>query len=257
MNLHLQALEAAGLLGMVADEHGTTVYLDRRSADLSVDGRWEHVPDQDWNAAWKAGIEPVIVGAVTVTPPWSAAEGRNVAPGPPGSVVVVIEPAQAFGTGHHETTTGCLAALQELELGGARVLEVGTGTGVLAIAAAGLGAAEVVAVDTDPVAVAAAVANAVANGAAVDVRLGSAAVAGSQPFDVVVANLDTDTLTGLAADLAGLLSPGGTLVASGVGIERAGQALTALEAAGLSAVARPGREWVVLTAWPRRDSGAN
>src|SRR5690606_11673606 len=110
---------------------------------LPLEGTLEEVPDQDWNAAWKAGIEPVVVGRVAVVPP-------RLEPPAGAEVVVVIDPGMAFGTGHHETTTGCLAALQELDLAGTRVVDVGTGTGILAIAAALLGATQVEAVDDDP-----------------------------------------------------------------------------------------------------------
>lgn len=238
VNLHLAALEAAGLLGIAEQDGRATVHLTGRPADLPLNGRWVPVEPRDWNAAWKAGIAPVTVGAVTIVPPWL--------PAPAGApVVLVVEPAQAFGTGHHETTTGCLAALQELALHRARVLDVGTGTGVLALAAARLGATAVVAVDTDPLAVATARGNAAANGVTLDVRLGSADAADGT-FDVVLANLDTATLVGVAADLAARLAPRGTLVASGVGRERAADGRAALEALGLAVVVRPGREWVVL-----------
>ena len=223
-------------LGIVESDGRATAYFDRRRDDLAVDGTWVEVADQDWNETWKRGIAPVTVGAVTIVPPWLAA--------PPDSrIVLVIEPAQAFGTGHHETTTGCLGALQELDLRGRSVLDVGTGTGVLAIAAARLGAARVVASDIDPLAVAAAGANAAANGATIEV------VHTSVPpgrFDVVVANLDTPTITAHASALAGALAPGGSFVGSGVSIERQDEAVAALSGAGLALLGRPGREWVVL-----------
>lgn len=236
VNLHLHALEAAGLLGIVEEDGVATAYLPQRCADLAVDGVWERVPDVDWNAAWKAGIRPVTVGAVTIVPPWLDADG---------DIVLRIEPGQAFGTGHHETTTGCLAALQELDLRGRRVLDVGTGTGVLAIAAARLGAGPVVAVDSDPLAVAAATANSAANATTVTVLHGSAdGVAGT--FDVVVANLDTATLVATATNLTSRLVAGGVLIAAGVAVEHADEASTALGATGLSLSVRPGHAWALL-----------
>lgn len=244
VNLHLAALEDAGLLGAVEEDGKATVYLPA-PVELALAGRWEPVGDRDWNEAWKAGLEPVTVGAVTIIPPWR--------PPPEASgAVLVIEPAQAFGTGHHETTTGCLAALQELDLAGRRVLDVGTGTGVLALAAVRLGAGTVVAVDTDPLAVTAARGNAARNSLPLDVRVGSVEAAGSAPYDVVVANLDTATLTRVAVQLAAALAADGTLVVSGVGVERQAQALAALQGAGLAVAARPGREWTVLVAARRR-----
>ncbi|MPZ73369.1 MAG: methyltransferase [Nitriliruptorales bacterium] len=236
-NLHLASLAEAGLLGIV-EEHGmATVYLTHRLDDPPLPGQWEAVEDKDWNAAWRADLHPVRVGAITIVAPWHERPGDGLA--------LVIEPAQAFGTGHHETTTGCLTSLQALNLTGSTVLDVGTGTGVLALAAKQLGAQRVVGVDVDLLAVEAAAANAAANGLDIEVYPGSAdAVSGR--FDVVVANLDTATLSSVAGDLAQRVGREGILVASGVSNERVSEAVTALAAAGLAADATLGREWAVL-----------
>lgn len=234
LNLHLAALEAAGLLGISEVNGRATAWLPARVDALPVDGRWEAVADQDWHAAWQARIEPVEAGGLRIAPPWKADPGD-----------IVIEPAQAFGTGHHETTSGCLAALCELELAGRSVLDVGTGTGVLAIAAGRLGAASVVAVDTDPLAVEAATSNAANNSVTVTVRSGSLDAVGEQ-FDVVVANLDTATLVGLAKRLVEHVAPGGHLIVAGVSRERQGEAIEAFSEAGLPVTALAGEEWVVL-----------
>lgn len=235
LNVHLEALERAGLLGIAEEAGSATAYFPRRVDALPVAGRWEPVEELDWEAHWRRHARAIQVGPVVVTPPWLAHDDD----------AIVINPGQAFGTGDHETTSGCLAALCELPLVDASVLDVGTGTGVLAIAAARLGASPVVAVDTDPLAVDAARANAAANSVHVDVRAGSAdGVDGV--FDVVVANLDTDTIIALSDDLVRRLAPGGTLVASGVGIERSHEAVAALDQAGVAVLDRPGREWVVL-----------
>jgi ribosomal protein L11 methyltransferase len=238
-NVHLPALEDAGLLGIVEAAGVATLHFHERVPDLPLPGEWEEVPAQDWHARWRESVRPVRVGGMTIAPPWLAE---------PGPDVLVIEPAQAFGTGHHETTTGCLAALLELDLTGRRVLDVGTGTGVLAIAAARLGAGAVVACDTDPLAVEATAENAGINGVDVQVHLGSLAQLPSGAYDVVVANLDTATLSRLAGDLVDRIADRGWLVASGVSRERQDEAVAAFEAAGLPVHARAGREWVVLTA---------
>lgn len=252
VNRCLPALEAAGVLGLVEEDGTTTVYFPSPAEDLPLQGRWEPVADVDWSAAWKAGLDPVTVGAVTVAPPWAARPGD-----------LVIDPGQAFGTGHHETTTACLDALQrlgapdasveELASGAARlecsVLDVGTGSGVLAIAAARLGAPVVVAVDTDPASVAASRHNADANGVAVDVRQGSVDVASGR-FGLVLANLDTATVSRLAPQLVERVMPGGTLVVSGISNEREEEATAALRAAGVAPTAHRGREWTTLVAGP-------
>jgi ribosomal protein L11 methyltransferase len=237
-NIHLAALESAGLLGIVEEDGRATLHFPARVTDLPLAGRWEEIPDTDWHAAFRASIEPISVGSVTVVPPWLGA---------PGPSTIVIDMGQAFGTGHHETTTGCLAALLELDLVGKRVLDVGTGTGLLAIAAARLGAAAVVGCDTDPLAVEAAAGNARRNDVPMELHEGSLDAVPPGTFDVVVANIDTATLSALAGDIVARLGPRGALVASGVSIDRQHEVLAACDAAGLPVLARPGREWVVLT----------
>ena len=241
VNVHLASFEQLGLLGMAEQSGATTVYLRDRAAQPPVEGTWERIEDRDWNAVWKAGFDPVVVGKVAVVAPW-----HDDVPATP--ITLVIEPAQAFGTGHHETTTACLAALQDLDLTGRSVFDVGTGTGVLAIAAKALGAADVLAVDIDPLAVEAAADNAMRNGYPIQVQEGSADAADGT-YDVVVANIDTATVTALAAPLAAAVRDGGRFIGSGVSNERADEAVTALRSAGLSDVAAtPGAEWVLLTA---------
>lgn len=239
------ALDIAGIaVEGLSEEKGTATAwcTTRPEAPMPLAGRWERVDDADWAERWKEGLEPRTVGRITVLPPWLASDD------PPSGdqIVLAIEPGMAFGTGHHETTLGCLSALQELDLAGCRVIDVGTGTGVLALAAATLGAVEVVAVDTDPVAVMVAGENVAAH--AVDtivLRTGSSSVAGP-PADVVVANLITDTLLALASDLVGLAKPGGTLICSGVSVERTHEVLASFAAAGMEMRPRPGREWTTL-----------
>lgn len=236
LNLHLAALEAAGLLGIEEQGGRASAYFPERAA-LDVPGEWAPVADQDWNAEARRYLTPVVVGDIVVTPPWSDEPSDT-------TVRVIIDPAQAFGTGHHETTTGCLAALQELDLSGRSVLDVGTGSGVLAIAAAKLGAGPVVAVDNDPLATEATVLNAAANQVDIEVVLGTAAdITGV--FDVVIANLDTATITAVAGDLAARMAPGGTLIASGVSVPRLDEGVAVLEAAGFAVRPRPGGEWVL------------
>jgi ribosomal protein L11 methyltransferase len=123
-------------------------------AGIPVRVSGEEVPD-DWAERWKRFHEPLLVGSIWVRPPWAGPRE--------GSVDVVIEPAQAFGTGAHPTTRLSLELLLGLEPGGS-LADLGCGSGVLAIAAARLGFAPVTAVDKDPAAIEATHANARANG---------------------------------------------------------------------------------------------
>jgi ribosomal protein L11 methyltransferase len=178
------------------------------------------VHEADWAEAWKAYFPVLRVGRrLVIRPTWLDAE-----PGP-DDVVLDLDPGMAFGTGLHPTTRLCLIALESLadrgRLRGARVLDVGCGSGILAIAAAKLGAASVVGIDVDPIAVEATLANAATNGLSgrISARLGSLP-SGLPPFDVASANLIASLLVELAPALAAELRRHGTLVSSGIFIDR-------------------------------------
>lgn len=238
VNRHWAKLSDAGMVGAAEVDGRATVYFTERVEDPAVAGRWEHLATRDWHEHWRAGLTPVRAARWIVTPSW-------LATGAAGELV--IDPGQAFGTGHHETTTACLEALDAVSLEGRTVLDVGTGSGVLAIAAA-LAGATVTAVDIDPLAVEAATANATRNGAQVTVAHGSVDMAAGCTFDVLVANLDSATLATLAPALSDVLASDGTVIASGVSNERSHEVRTAFEAVGLDVVATPGHEWTLLRA---------
>jgi ribosomal protein L11 methyltransferase len=172
----------------------------------------------------------------------------------PADVVLALDPGMAFGTGLHPTTRLCLAALESLAdrgaVSGARVLDVGCGSGILAIAAVRLGAASALGVDTDPIAVEATTANAARNRIARRIRAGEGTLpTGEPPFDVVLANLIAGVLVPLAPLLAPELRPGGTLLASGIFVDREAEVRAAFEAAGLRVHERSAEgEWIALEA---------
>jgi ribosomal protein L11 methyltransferase len=214
------------------------------------------VHEADWAQAWKAFFPVLHIGRrVVIRPTWR--RHRRA----PGEIVLAIDPGMAFGTGLHPTTRLCLAALEGLadagrlargsaRDGSARVLDVGIGSGILAIAAGLFGAGELVGVDPDPIAVAASAANARRNRLAgrLSVRTGSLP-SGAGPFDVVLANLIASLLVALAPQLRDELLPGGTLLASGIFVDREPEVREAFAAAGLRVVDRSFEaEWVALTA---------
>jgi ribosomal protein L11 methyltransferase len=165
------------------------------------------VPDENWAARSQADLHAIRVGDVVVAPPWDV---------PQDGIVIIIQPSMGFGTGHHATTRLCLSALQQLDVKGRSVIDVGTGSGVLAIAATRLGATPVVAVDDDADAVQAARENVALNdAAAIDLRTADLRRDAFPAFDVVVANLTGGLLIQAAARLQDLARPGGHLVLSG------------------------------------------
>jgi len=181
---------------------------DLRAAagDALVEVSTEEIAD-DWDERWKQFHQPIeIEGRLHVRPPWS--------PAPAGEVLdVVIDPAQAFGTGAHATTRLCLELMLELNPAGAFV-DIGCGSGVLAIAAAKLGWGPVVAVDFDPLSVEATRANALVNGVVVEARPGDLRRDEMPGAPTVVANLLRPLLLTYAARLAAPLPR--YLIASGL-----------------------------------------
>jgi ribosomal protein L11 methyltransferase len=207
------------------------------------------VHEEDWAEAWKAYFPVLRVGRrIVIRPTWRRHRRK------PDDVVLALDPGMAFGTGLHPTTRLCLAALEDLaergEVEGAHVLDVGCGSGILAIAALKLGATDAYGVDTDPIAIESTLANARRNRLMrrIRARVGSLP-SGQPPFDVVLANLIAGVLVPLAPALRDELRPGGTLLASGIFIDREAEVAAAFEAAGLSVRDRSAEgEWVALTA---------
>ncbi|MEZ5290447.1 MAG: 50S ribosomal protein L11 methyltransferase [Vicinamibacterales bacterium] len=193
--------------------------------------------DDDWVARSQRALRAIEAGRFVVAPPWDVPAD----PAPAGTLIV-IEPSMGFGTGHHQTTRLCLAALGDIDVAGRTVLDVGTGSGVLAMAASFLGARQIRAVDIDPDAIDAARRSAALNALPTPIDFSTADVLGhpAAPADVVLANLTGALLVRAAGAIAGLVAPGGTLIVSGfVGEER-----TAVEAAfpAMTVVARPAED---------------
>lgn len=180
--------------------------------------RAERLPDIDWVAKSLEGLKPVRSGRFLLHGSHDRAERRL------GDIAIEIEAGQAFGTGHHGTTEGCLQMIQQVirRERPANALDLGTGSAVLAIAMAKLSPIAVLASDIDPVATRVAEANTRLNGVSGWVSVVTAtgfhhvAISNSKPFDLIVANVLAGPLMHLAPAMARHIAPGGSAILSGI-----------------------------------------
>jgi ribosomal protein L11 methyltransferase len=190
------------------------------------------VPDQDWNRQWTQAVKPLRVGKrIVIRPSWEQVAVAE------GEVEIVLDPKQAFGTGHHATTSLLLEWLEEDIRGGESVLDVGTGSGLLGMVALRLGAVRATGIDNDPDAIECARGYAAVNGFGPELALQCGTLTGGlDSFEMVLANLDRRTLLDLAEPLAA--STGRTLLVSGIFVDQRAEVVAAFAHVGLY----PGRQ---------------
>ncbi len=206
----------------------------RKQHLADTDASVAQMPDEDWVGLSQSGLAPIRAGRFVV-------HGSHDTPPADAPFPILVEAGQAFGTGHHGTTQGCLEMMDRLELDGrspATILDLGTGAGILAIAAAKLfPEADILATDIDPVAVDVAKENAQGNGVEFDTVVadgfGHESLDG-QSFDLVIANILAGPLRGMAPDIAAAVKPGGTAILSGILDEQAEWVAGAFRDAGLT-----------------------
>lgn len=172
---------------------------------------------QDWVSQVQANFPALAAGRFYVH------GSHQSGSAPPGLIPILLDAGAAFGTGEHETTYGCLLAMDRLMKRRAyrRILDMGCGSGILAIAAAkARRSAFVHAVDNDPVSVCVSRENAVRNQVAGRVRLavgdGYAASLVQGHYDLIISNILARPLMRMAGDLRRHLAPGGTVVLAGL-----------------------------------------
>ncbi len=209
-----------------------------------------YVPPKNWVAETQRLLAPLRIGRFFIH--GAHFEGRP----PRGAIPLQIDASIAFGTGRHETTRGCLLALDRLARSGRRIkrpLDLGCGSGILALAAANLWNVPVLAVDTDLNSVAVARENLRINRAADRVRVvkshgfGAAAVRRAAPFDLIVANILAGPLCRLARGFGRHLAPGGVAILSGLMNDQEPQVIAAQECHGLKLQRRwRSDDWSVL-----------
>ncbi|HEX8256030.1 MAG TPA: 50S ribosomal protein L11 methyltransferase [Allosphingosinicella sp.] len=234
-------------------------------AAAAAEPRVEQLADADWVTLSQQGLEPIQAGRFFVHTP---AHRDQI---PADAIPLEIDAGRAFGTGQHETTTGCLVALDRLKGTGAAVsniLDLGTGTGLLAFAALKLWpAAKVAASDIDPVSIEVAEENAAINRlplgrARGQVELAVAAgldhmrLRARAPYDLLIANILAGPLIELAPAVAAAIAPGGRLILAGLLDRQADDVAASYRRRGLMLAFRVDNgEWPTLVMRKRRATG--
>lgn len=174
---------------------------------------WEKtfLPGQNWNEVWESNFHPVVVHD------FCAVRADFHEPIAGVRYELVINPKMAFGSGHHETTWQCIAAMEHLPMTGAHVLDYGCGTGILAILADKLGATEVEAVDIEAESYRNTMENCAINEVHhVTARCGILTDVQGRDFDGILANINRNVILDSLERLAELTRPGGWLLVSGI-----------------------------------------
>jgi ribosomal protein L11 methyltransferase len=219
----------------------------------------EQLPEEDWVTLSQQGVEPIRAGRFHVHTPDFPAD--------PDAIYFVIPASQAFGTGQHRTTAGCLEMLGHMKASGMavrNVADIGTGTGLLGFAALALWPRALCTLtDIDPVCVPVVEENAATNGIPMGPRAGEAVMIVADgmddplltlrgPYDLLIANILAGPLVSLAPDFARAVAPGGSLLLAGLLAGEQEEAVKrAMRRAGFRMAARlQSGDWAIL--WLRR-----
>jgi ribosomal protein L11 methyltransferase len=226
----------AGALGCEDQEHQLVAYFESQDEErlhtrlqaglariraaglplLEAPLTMSRLPEEDWHAGWRAYFTPISIGnRVIICPPW------DQSPHPSTLVKVIIEPKQAFGTGHHATTRLMLEAIvDQANTLPESALDVGTGSGILAITHTLLAPTSlVVACDIDPLAITNAVENAQLNGVHQQIHCFTGSLDALQQhitYPLIYANLQRQIILPLLPALTKRLAGGGHLLLSGI-----------------------------------------
>lgn len=168
------------------------------------------INSQDWENEWRKYYVPIEINNVVIVPAWLKYDGKI-------PTQIKIEPGMAFGTGTHETTGMCIALMQDFDLKGKLVADVGCGSGILGATALKLGAGKCFFNDIDMLAIKATEQNLQLNeiDSGYEVVCGDL-VLGEEKADIVIANITADILIRLCEKLNSYVKEGGVVIVSGI-----------------------------------------
>jgi ribosomal protein L11 methyltransferase len=198
-----------------------------QKAELSI----RLIDEEDWASKWLPFFRPLKIGSVWIRP------SQRSFPLSGGEQEIILDPGQAFGTGHHESTQLCLESIllvRPLLADETAVLDLGTGSGILAMFAAKVGLRNILALDTDPLAVETAFRNFTTNGLENVIQVRNESLESTRKrFGLILANLSASLHQNLAEEISLHLNRDGRLVAGGFLADEAEVLIRSFRARGL------------------------
>lgn len=222
-NILIAELDSLGFESFLETPEGLLAYIKKadrlfdnldgvnilHNTDFNIEHSVKEIDHQNWNQEWESSFEPILLGHhCAVRAPFHDA--------PDVRYDIVITPKMSFGTGHHETTHMMLQFVLKNDIKGKSILDMGCGTGVLAILAAMRGAASIDAIDFDHWSFLNAQENVKLNNQErIKVMEGDVQLLGDKKYDIILANINRNTLLRDIPDYASHLKKGGILLLSG------------------------------------------
>jgi ribosomal protein L11 methyltransferase len=163
--------------------------------------------NQDWIKLYQKSVQPILVGDFYIYPSWDKPINDKIN--------IIIDPTLAFGSGHHETTSECLRAIEKYVKKDDEICDVGTGSGILGIAGFKLGAVVDIC-DTDIVAINDAINNFKQNSAKINQYWEGSTNETEKEYDVVIANIVADVIIMISKDIKKITKDNGIIILSGI-----------------------------------------
>ncbi|TEY04662.1 50S ribosomal protein L11 methyltransferase [Campylobacter sp. US33a] len=179
----------------------------QKSQKISFDIKLEQKENKDWIEEYKKGVNPIQIDNFYIHTTWQEPK-QNL-------INIQIDPALAFGSGHHESTHSCIKLLQKYAKKDMQVLDLGCGSGILSIVLAKLGL-KVDACDTDELAISSTLSNAKLNHLSLNHSWIGSIDKATIKYDFIVANIIADVILILEKDLKNSLKDGAYLILSGI-----------------------------------------
>lgn len=178
--------------------------------NLALNFTVEDLPDVNWNKEWESNFDPIFVDDFCII----RADFHNIER--QAEHIITINPKQAFGTGHHETTFMMIQKMADLDLNGKSVLDIGTGTGILAILGELLGADHILGTENDKNAITNAIENIEVNHCKkIQIENHLYPLTNVNP-DIILANINMNVLFEYSETIKSCIKKGGTVFLSGI-----------------------------------------